>query len=389
MRLSSQPPLPWTLDTIRKWAKKEFGEDFNAAEAEIMSNDLEFKNSPTKTKTTIRPQGIPAVVYNTLLKIGEITSNTEEQAQNVYAYIHGDNGNQVSYKCKHRDGKWRRLIKEFDTSLIDFEDIFSYLAETRVPETMNARVRATVCYIYLAKGLLTELPFYNSFPNELKNVCGWIARKGRIPPTKQRSGLANLQAGNTLQMNTRIQDRPSILGNRSEPIEHGTAFYNEHGAERTNSDPIPALAEQPHVPNLKRERETDEDNEEQYYTRTRLNIQPIVSETQPNVIGLMNNIILERDNLQEKLLQQKDWATTFRKQNRRLKNDLAATRNLNQEITDLKTANAELNLKLAVIGSLQEENTGLRARIVALERELKDPAAMAEGLAKLLNGNTR
>lgn len=103
----------------------------------------------------------------------------------------------------------------------------------------------------------------------------------------------------------------------------------------------------------------------------------------------MNNIIHERDNLQEKLLEQKDQATTFLRQNLGLKMDLAATRNLRQENKDLKTANVELRMRLAATGSLQEENTGLKARIVALERELKDPAAMAEGLAKLLNGKMR
>lgn len=276
MRPSSQPPRPWTLGTIKNWAQTEFGEEFNATEAEIISNDLQFENSPASTTVwrNSHRQGIPAGFHNKILKVGEITLNSEEHVHNVYAFIHGDNGNQVGYMYKHKDGTCKRLSKELDICAIDFEDVFSYLTETHVIETMNARVRATVCYIYLAKGLLTELSYYSRFPYELKNVCGWIACKGQMPHPKQRSGLASLQAGNRLQIKTSLQDDspyndslqngPGIYGIRSESIEHGMALDNDHVRERTEPDPIPALAEQPHIPNFKRERETYEDEEEHY-----------------------------------------------------------------------------------------------------------------------------
>lgn len=185
MAQQQDPPLPWTSDSLQTWAQAVFPSDFEALpdHSTLTFKDLEDNATHLSTDSAKLIKWPPDLIRKLLL-IGTCGSmNDVEEKIPVLAYIHGEKHNQVGYIGRTREGDSvngseyvkmnvnRRLMNvAMDQPFYNFVENHSYFTAVD-----HGKMRALVCYYFVARGLVDEIGYYPSFLKEFKMACALVA----------------------------------------------------------------------------------------------------------------------------------------------------------------------------------------------------------------------
>jgi hypothetical protein len=185
-----EPSQPWTSASIRSWALSKFQDDFITLPHH---STVTFHDLPPNAEYHGQTQDViawPSGLLRKVLLIGDYDAGNQYYSK-VYAMIHKDARNVVSYIAAGDEGYYEKLLVEPHLQHVDLDPAFANISSSVLSyKQMHNRLRALVCYLFLAAGHIGQLQPYSAFPWDFEFACACIARgPGATPlPSLSRSG---------------------------------------------------------------------------------------------------------------------------------------------------------------------------------------------------------
>ncbi|KAF2651729.1 hypothetical protein K491DRAFT_83201 [Lophiostoma macrostomum CBS 122681] len=159
---------PRTLAAVQEWAQAKFPLDFAKLPDHTTLNFMSFQQ-----EAWCREMGM-LQVPTVALHVGACSHGRTPGFQ-LYAIVHGEplTYTKVAWIAKCGDGSYKRLpVQELDA--ITFDEPFSMCCDPKnLLETLNKRLKAVVCFYFLAANHLNEFLPDAAFQNELRRACAW------------------------------------------------------------------------------------------------------------------------------------------------------------------------------------------------------------------------
>lgn len=158
----------WTLAAVRDWADATFPDAF-AALPDVQ--DIEFAELDDEMMkiTSLR---LPTNASKKVLRIGLWDGFSDNHHDRVFAYLHGEHHNQVGYIREYSDftpRRYRRLQLR-DMYCVDVEEPLCNISGGSERATLT-RLRALVCYYFIAAGYYHWFGDFDSFTREFQRAC--------------------------------------------------------------------------------------------------------------------------------------------------------------------------------------------------------------------------
>lgn len=167
----------WDKKAIHEWALSDFPDAFRAV---VHPTGLDFVDVDyAKMKRSRFELSINAP--SKLLVIG-LYDDGSDPKDKVFAFVHGNHFNQVSYMVERaKQGRYCKLASS-DLGRVDVEEPFCNITDgSERTCTTTSRLRALICYFFLASGYIEYFGGYEAFVREFRKACLWIANGGGKP----------------------------------------------------------------------------------------------------------------------------------------------------------------------------------------------------------------
>jgi hypothetical protein len=108
------------------------------------------------------------------IRIGTTGTPFDTVRNTVYAYVHGDGNNQI----RLTEGIHNKSLHPDKTFKIELDKPFWYLCwDGRLYDERDYnRLRALLCYLFIASGQVSTFKKYRAFEYHLAEACGWYGR---------------------------------------------------------------------------------------------------------------------------------------------------------------------------------------------------------------------
>lgn len=167
------------MNAVKEWALEAFQYAF-AALPDMKTLAFVELGDPTYDPLCRLPDN----TLNKLLVVGKYGDTTSGYKDQVLAYVYGDQLNQVGYVVEQseRTETWYRKLNAEYMCNVDTDEPFCKVTDgSEHGSTISSRMRAFICYSFLASGHIKEFGAFYTFVQEFPKACHWIANGGVRP----------------------------------------------------------------------------------------------------------------------------------------------------------------------------------------------------------------
>jgi regulator of replication initiation timing len=171
----------WTLTAVQDWACGELP-DALATLPDV--RNVEFVDLDYNTMRQFVFRLYPHTPMKVLC-IGLYDDMSDDPKDRVFAFLHGEQCNQVGYVVERTSpNQHYHKLNLASIRDVDIEEPFCNISDgNELQATTMTRLRALVCYCFLAAGHITQFggSGFTVFEREFRKACLWIANGGSKP----------------------------------------------------------------------------------------------------------------------------------------------------------------------------------------------------------------